>query len=193
MSKKVIDVALADLLPSSIKTDADIAAMAESANPLLREISTLVPFLELYKNIDILPEPILRLLAWENNVMGIEWELTRSIDERRTLIKDSFKLNVRRGTRWAVERVFDILGLQANIIEWWEDGSDPFTFKINVLDVGGRGISYDEIELLDKLVSMYKPLTRHSNQIDIGVDPALPDAHVLAAVTMMGSLLVGGD
>lgn len=190
MSNPFDDVGLRDLLPSSIRDDMDAAAMAESANPLLREIAGFIPFLELYKNIDILSEPILQLLAWENNVMGVEWRLAQTIEEKRALVKDSFILNKRRGTRWAVERVFELLSLEANIVEWFEDGSDPFTFKIRVLEVGGRGIAYDEIALLDELVSIYKPLTRHTGSINIGVS-ALSDTRAAAAVTMSGVLTVG--
>lgn len=191
MSKTVVDTSLLDLLPDSIKTDTDMAAMAEATNPHLREISELIPFLELYKNIDTLPEPILRLLAWENNMMGVEWRLAKTIEEKRALVKDSFLLNKRRGTRWAVERIFDLLGLQANIVEWFEDGSDPFTFQIRVLDVGGRGIEYDEIGLLNELVRMYKPLTRHNESVNIALSPTPSDTRVAAAVTMIGVLTVG--
>lgn len=191
MSSPFDNVGLRDLLPSSIRNDADMAAMADSANPLLREISELIPFIELYSNIDLLPEPILRMLAWENNVFGIEWRLAQTLEEKRALVKDSFILNKRRGTRWAVERVFELLGLEADIIEWFEDGSDPFTFQVRVSDVGGRGISYDEIALLDELVSTYKPLTRHTDSVNIGVSPDLSDTRAAAAFTMVGTLTVG--
>lgn len=192
MSSPFDNVGLRDLLPSSIRNDADMAAMADSANPLLREIGELIPFIELYNNIDLLPEPILRMLAWENNVFGIEWRLAQTIEEKRALVKDSFILNKRRGTRWAIERVFELLSLEANIVEWWEDGGDPFTFRIRVLEVGGRGISYDEIALLNELVDMYKPLTRHTEGINIGAAPPIVSVKTAAAITISARVEVGG-
>lgn len=192
MSNQFDNVGLRDLLPASIRDDKDMAAIADSANPLLREIGELIPFLELYKNIDMLPEPILRMLAWQNNVFGIEWRLAQTLEEKRALVKDSFILNKRRGTRWAIERVFELLSLEANIVEWWEDGGDPFTFRIRVLEVGGRGISYDEIALLNELVDMYKPLTRHTEGINIGAAPPIVSVKTAAAITISARVEVGG-
>lgn len=191
MSKTLLEFPLVEILPESIRNDAQAAAAAQAVQPDLDAVTDNIAAIELYARIDELPEPILHLLAWENRVAGVEWRLARTIREKRQLVRYSFELNRRRGTRWAVERVFELINLEATIVEWWEDGGDPFTFKIFVSDVGGRGIDFEEIELLNQLVSVYKPLTRHNNQIDIGLSPPVADVRIPAAITLIGVLEIG--
>lgn len=191
MSKTLDETPLLDLLPDSIRGDAQIAAAAQAVQPGLDDVTDNIAAIELYSRIDDLPEPVLHMLAWENNVAGVEWRLALTIQEKRDLVRSSFDLNRRRGTRWSVERVFDLLNLSATITEWWEEGGEPFTFKVVVSDVGGRGIAYEEIELLEQLVDIYKPLTRHSRGIEVGVSPELADVRAPAAFTFTGVLEIG--
>lgn len=170
MSKTVSETKLLDLLPASITPDGQVQAASAAVQPQLDDINEKIPFIELYKNIDQLPEPILRMLAWENGVYGAEWRLAQTIDDKRNLVKGSFMLNKRRGTRWAVERVFELLRLKAVIAEWWEEDGPPATFRIKILDVTGRGILESELSLLDELVYTYKPLTRHNLGINLQVE-----------------------
>lgn len=169
MSKTLDQTPLIDLVPSSISGDEQIQDMAEAIQPQLDEITAAIPTIEIYRRIDELPEDILRLLAWENRVYGVEWRLALTLEDKRELVKGSFELNKRRGTRWAVERVFDLIGLYAEIKEWWEPGEsgDPATFRIAILDVTGRGIAAEEIDLLDELVRIYRPLTRHLEGVNL--------------------------
>lgn len=167
MSKGLDQTPLIELVPGSIKGDGQVQAAAGAVQPHLDDITSQIPLIELYENIDTLPEPILRMLAWENRVYGPEWRLASTIEEKRALVKGSFELNKRRGTRWAVERIFELLNLRAVIAEWWEPGEngDPATFRIAILDVSDRGILEEELELLDQLIYIYKPLTRHNTGI----------------------------
>lgn len=169
MSKTLDQTPLIDLVPSSISGDEQIQDMAEAIQPQLDEVTDAIPAIEIYRRIDELPEDVLRLLAWENRVYGVEWRLALTLEDKRALVKGSFELNKRRGTRWAVERVFDLIGLYAEIKEWWEPGEsgDPATFRIAILDVTGRGIAVEEIDLLDELVRIYRPLTRHLEGVNL--------------------------
>lgn len=167
MSKAIDQVALSELLPSSISSDSQAQAASDAVQPQLNSIGSSIPLIELYRQIDTLAEPILRMLAWENRVFGAEWALARTIEDKRALVKGSFELNKRRGTLWAVERVFELLRLKADIVEWWEEGGQPATFRIAILDVSGRGILESELSLIDELIYTYKPLTRHNLGINM--------------------------
>lgn len=191
MSRTLDQTPLIDLVPPSISGDEQIQDMAEAIQPQLDEITAAIPTIEIYRRIDELPEDVLRLLAWENRVYGAEWNLARTIEDKRELVKGSFELNNRRGTRWAVERVFELLRLRAVISEWWEEGADPATFRIVILDVTGRGIESHEIELLDELINTYKPLTRHNRGINLGVD-APGDVFAHGAISASTAITVGG-
>lgn len=189
MSKSVDQTKLAELLPSSIAGDEQAAQMAEAVQPQLDDISANIPLIELYRQIDTLPEPILRMLAWENRVYGAEWALAQTLEDKRALVKGSFELNKRRGTRWAVERVFELLRLKAVIAEWWEEDGPPATFRIAILDVSGRGILESELSLLDELIYTYKPLTRHNLGVNMLVEGE-KTAYAHGAVSFVAELVI---
>lgn len=160
---------VAKLLPDSIAQDALMRDMARAVQPALDLRQQDVELPALYARIDTMPEEQLRLLAYENRMLGAEWTLAQTLQDKRNLIKGSYQLNRLRGTRWAVERVFDLLRLRAVMLEWWEEvpAAAPFTFRIAVLDVGGRGVLASELALIDELIEAYKPLTRHNTGINM--------------------------
>lgn len=161
MNKNIYEVPLIDLMPASIKYDPQIIYACESLQPELDEIASLVDFADLYGNIDNLPEPILQALAWENGVFGAEWAIAGTLEKRRELVKNSWLLNRLRGTRWSIVRVFQVLGMRAEIVEWWEENAEPGTFRISVLDVTGVGLTAEMLEWVSTLIQAYKPLSRH--------------------------------
>lgn len=172
MSKGLLETPIKELLPDPLRNDPDAVAMAEAVQPLLDAVTESIPEIEIYRRIDELPEAVLHLLAWENRILGAEWRLARTIQEKRALVKNSFALNRKRGTRWAVERVLGLLGLDAEIVEWWEEGATPGTFRIALLDVTERGFDPSEIEFLDDLVAAYKPLARHLASVTVALGGA---------------------
>lgn len=208
MSNKTLpETPLVFFVPTSISGDEQIRDMCEAIQAQLDQVTAAIPAIEIYRRIDELPEDALRLLAWENRVYGAEWSLAKTIEDKRALVKGSFELNNRRGTRWAVERIFELLRLRAEIAEWWEDSAPltvggqeltingqvvtqntapPGTFRIVVLDVSGRGIEDHEIALLDELIELYKPLTRHNQIINLGVESAgSPYVHSALSMVML--------
>ena len=161
MSKTVYDVQLIDLMPDSIKYDEQIIAACASIQPEINDLATLVEFADLYGNIDNLPEGILRALAWENQMFEAEWAMAGTIEKRRELVKNSWLLNRLRGTKWSIIRIFEVLGMRAEIVEWFEEGAEPGTFRISVLDVSGVGLTKEMEGWISSLIYAYKPLSRH--------------------------------
>ena len=161
MNKTVYDVQLIDLMPESIRHDEQIIAACASIQPEINDLATLVEFADLYGNIDNLPEGILRALAWENQMFEAEWAMAGNIEKRRELVKNSWLLNRLRGTKWSIIRIFDVLGMRAEIVEWFEEGAEPGTFRISVLDVTGVGLTKEMEGWISSLIYAYKPLSRH--------------------------------
>lgn len=160
MSKSFLDIPLTEVVPSSLLEDPNITAICESLQGEIDLLNAASAEIELYSRIDELPEPVLRMLAWENRISSLEWTLAINIEEKRALVKDSFDINRRRGTRGSIERIFELLGMHAEIEEWFEYGGTPGTFRISVLELGDRGIDPDEYGMIDMLVLRYKALTR---------------------------------
>lgn len=180
MSKTLSDVKLIDLMPQSLRNDDKIIAACSAIQPELAELNKLLEYAPLYSNIDALPESVLMMLAAEHGVYGPEWFIAKTIDRKRELVKNSFMLNKLRGTRWAVDRIFEILGFKAELKEWFEEGADPYTFRVSFLDITGNGINEEETKYLTALLDTYKPVSRHLKSINMVSDtpPTVSYNHV---------------
>lgn len=154
----------------------DFAALHESIMEELHSIDRTGLLIHLIKDA---PEEALPYLARDFNVNTIEWSLADTTEKKRTLLADYIELHKYKGTRWAIERIFEILGYTAvtEITEWWESGGsgDPYHFDID-MDISGTGHSKLSWEMLTTLLSDYKravtdyKMTLHSlNYCDIVV------------------------
>lgn len=186
------DLKLLDILPSSISNDEQIRAMAEALQPELSAIQQAIPLIERYSRIDELPEPILRMLAWEHRVYQYEWQLAETIEEKRELVKNSFELNIRRGTRWSIERVFELLNINASLLEWFEYDGDPYRFRVSIFEKNGQAPTPEQIDLMFKMVGQYKPLRSALESVDLVTDTdGQAMAYTGAAVTATMVMEVG--
>lgn len=167
MTKTLQDLNIVDILPSSIENDETIQNVSAAIQPLIDGVTTEIPSIEILRRLDELPEPMLRMLAWENGVYSTEWQLADTVESKIKLVEDSFQLNKRRGTRWSVERVFTSLGIPATLFEWFEYGGDPYMFRIDLIDLTERGITQAEVKLIDKMIDAYKPLRSHVEYINL--------------------------
>lgn len=183
------NVPLIELAPSSIKDDPQIVAISEAIQPHLNAITASIPNIQIYSRIDDLPEDVLRMLAVEHRVYDLEWNLARNIEEKRELVKNSFELNKRRGTLWAIERIFEVLSLTAEVQTWWEYGGNPYHFQVSVLDLTERGISKAELDLIDKMILRYKALRDVVDGVNL-VTSTQGEMHSAAAPQFNGVLEV---
>lgn len=180
---------LQSILPSSVAGDALMQGVAAAVQPALDGVQVNIIKAELLSRIDELPENVLRMLAWENRVDGVEWTLATTVEDKRELVKGSFELNQRRGTRWGVERIFTLLRFVPDITEWYEDGGVPGTWRVSFLDVGQRGVSGLELASVFTLVEQYRPVSRHLVGLNIGASP-LPSQVFCAAAVQLSALVV---
>lgn len=158
MSRPLTEIPLEELVLDSLLSDPKVVAAARAIQGELSDLLKTPQEIELFSRIDDLPVPVLRMLAWEMGLSNIEWQLALTDEDRRQLIRDAYEINALRGTRYAVQRVFEILRVEAQIEEWWEYGGNPYTFRISVLELGERGIRPEEFGLIDQLIYAYKPL-----------------------------------
>lgn len=181
------DVKLVEILPENISRDKNAYNMAESVQPQLDDINASIPFIELYSRIDELPEPVLRMLALENQLYKDEWDLATTIEEKRELVKQSFDLNMRRGTRWSVERILELVTGVTGVEEWFEYGGSPYSFRIT-LDINEGDISSAQILQAERLVQRYKPLRSPLEALEVQTKAETVTGYVGAANTMIMQL-----
>ena len=181
-------IKLIDLVPANIAGDDQVANIAAALDPDLQTINAAIPSIEILANIDQLPEPILKMLAWENRVYFREWQLAQTIEAKRDLVKNSFELNQRRGTRWAVERVLDLVEITATVQEWFEYGGAPYHFSVNIYQIQDRGLSAEEFDTALNLIDQYKPLRSLLESIDATLDAEQVNIYASVVNTISGVL-----
>lgn len=110
------------------------------------------------------PVSFLPYLAWAFSVD--RWDETWSEEIKRQVIKDAFYIHQHKGTISAIRRVVQPFGFLIRVIEWWQNGDPPGTFRldIGVLDKGITEQSYTELE---RLISDAKPCSRHMLSMSI--------------------------
>lgn len=84
--------------------------------------------------IDEAPAVLLPQVGRLLGMSGIEWDLAGTDEKRRALLKEAFRLHVRKGTRWAIEKILEMLEISAISVirEWHEIGYPPFWFEVEV-------------------------------------------------------------
>lgn len=132
-----------ELLPDSIKNIPKFKAASQVLDKVLAETSEQMKDVLIWARIDELPEPVLDNLAWQLHIEGFEgYGLAETIEQKRAVIKESINLHRLKGTRWSVERIFELLDMEGLILEWWEEGAEleqlqPYEFTIQV-EAGNR-------------------------------------------------------
>lgn len=124
---------LMDLLPASIRDDPDVQAAAAAIDNELQAVTAAIPETVLIARIDVLPEAVLDLLAWQWHVDFYE-PIGFAIAKKRAVIKQSIAWHRHKGTPWAVEQVVSAVFANAEIEEWFDYGGDPYHFKIRTID-----------------------------------------------------------
>lgn len=147
-------VSLVDLLPPNLARDKRVRAAAQSLDGELQVITASIKRLPFMPNLDSLDEAWIDELLWQYHVEGAE--LATTLDEKRALVRNSIEIHRTKGTRYALERVIDLLGMRAIVSEWFEHGGDPYTFRIEVLEVTNKGLTGEKLRLLERLIMEYK-------------------------------------
>ena len=138
-----------DLLPPSLARDENIRALAQALDRELEKIEAQIINVLILPRIDQISDPdLLDLLAWQFHIEG--YDLAQSVEEKRNLIKSAIELHRYKGTKYAIKKVLQALGLEGQVKEWFEYNGQPYRFKVE-LGITNRQITP---ELRDKLVQL---------------------------------------
>ena len=122
------------------------------------DISTVpVPLRELW-NPDTCPEHLLPWLAWSFSVD--RWDEAWPEAVKRQVVRDAYFIHRQKGTIAAVRRVVEPFGFLIRVIEWWQSGETPGTFRLDI-GVQDQGITEETYQELERLIAGAKPVSRH--------------------------------
>ncbi|MCD7779312.1 MAG: phage tail protein I [Candidatus Gastranaerophilales bacterium] len=106
--------------------------------------------------IDNVPSDALPHLAEQYHITGNEgWLQALSETEKRNLIKSAIKMHRYKGTKYALEEIFNTLNIVGNVEEWFEYGGEPYYFKV-ILQITNRSINEETETKLRALINEYK-------------------------------------
>lgn len=114
---EIKDIRLLDLIPSSIRGDPTVQAAAAALDGELVKVTDAIQNVLMFSRIDVLPEPVLDLLAWQLHVDFYE-PVGFSIEKKRALVKQSIDWHRHKGTvgrRASFERSVCTFGSQGMV------------------------------------------------------------------------------
>ncbi|MCA5919225.1 phage tail protein I [Pectobacterium brasiliense] len=116
---------------------------------------------------DTCPSSLLPYLAWAFSVD--RWDEKWPEIIKRQAIKDAYFIHRHKGTIGALRRVVEPFGYLIRIIEWWQNGDKPGTFRLDI-GVQDSGITEETFFELERLIADAKPASRHLLGLNINLD-----------------------
>ncbi len=144
-------------LPSVLRNDKNMRSLAQAIADALSARKEEISKLKIYSEVDNLDGELLDILAHDFKVDWYGYDY--GIEAKRALIKDSFRVHRKLGTRGAVEMALGDIYPGSEIEEWFEYGGDPYFFRV-LLDVTNQRVSISHDEIL-RAIEMFKSLRSH--------------------------------
>lgn len=106
--------------------------------------------------IDSVDASALPHLAEQFHVTGLEgWMQCETEEEKRSLLKQAINLHLFKGTKYALYKALGIISVQAEVVEWFEYGGDPYHFRLQISQAS-KGLSLKQQEDIFNIVNEYK-------------------------------------
>jgi len=182
MTRDLRDVSLVELMPESIKADPDMVAIALALDPEIQEVSAAIVDALILPRISVLPEAILDELAWAFNLNSLQiWDVA-TIEGKRALLANIFAIRKKSGTRFAVRRVFDLMSVVGSVVEWFEEGAAPYTYRLRIF-VDEVGITLSQLVQINELTHRFAPTRAYLREFAVESDRRAPLRVYAAAMT----------
>lgn len=138
MNKTLTETVLDDLLPPSIKNDANVTSSGKAIDPQLKILAGAVDIPILLNRIDQLTSGQLDHLARQYDAT---WRDSWSVAVKRFILKSTIANKRQVGTVAAVKKALEAIASTAQITEWWQTDpkGDPHTFHITATASGLEG------------------------------------------------------
>lgn len=190
------DLTLRDITPPSLLNDSNINAIIHSLDTELQEITGDIKNVLLYSRIDELDEQTLNLLAWQLHVDDLDLTLgvyDATVDMKREAVKNAIKLHMKKGTQWAITEALRQLEVEAEFIPWWQDNSEPYTFKVNAEIIGDFYMTQRRDKIVTSIVraiNSNKSPRSLLTEINITLNDKIDMTHFIAVFPFFGGLQV---
>ncbi|PWL97415.1 MAG: phage tail protein I [Clostridiales bacterium] len=152
---------IADHLPESLNRD-NLRELAELIDEKMAEINRMSELVSIYPRIDKLSSNLVDALAVQFHVDYYDKGLP--LDTRRSLVKNSMRLHLRKGTKGVVQEMVQTIFASGVVQEWYEYGGDPYYFRVGLMT--SMRITPDNLNLLVKLINLVKNVRSWLDELD---------------------------
>lgn len=157
-----------------------------AAEVMIGSTSLTIPLRDLW-NADDCPARLLPYLAWSVSVS--QWNESWTDAQKRAVIKASYTVHRLKGTIGALRRAIQPFGRMITVTQWWEDDSEPGTFKVEV-GVLDTGITDEEYAELTRVINDTKPCSRHLLRL-ILTEETSAEMYIGAVVSLGSTIVIG--
>lgn len=176
------EASLVDFLPESISSDPEIIALSLAIDPELQDVGAAIIEATILPRIADLNEELLNELAWAFNLNSLQIWDSATIDGKRALLVNIFAIRKKSGTRFAVRRVFDLMSLVGEVVEWFEEAAEPYTYRLRLF-VDEVGITLSQLLQISELTHRFESTRSYLSELAVESDRTAP-AFVYPAVTV---------
>lgn len=142
---------IADNLPESLNRE-NLKQVAQLIDDKLHELDMLSELVSIYPRIDELSSNFIDALAIQFHVDFYDTGLP--LEKRRTLVKNSIRWHMRKGTVGVVQEVVQTVFDSGVVSEWFKYSGQPYHFKVDLLSA--PEITPENINLIVKCINTVK-------------------------------------
>lgn len=117
-----------------MRDDREIFAISRALDEEIFQITDEIKNVGLIYRIDELDEPVLDFLAFQFHVDF--YDLAADIESKRSMVKNSLKWHMKKGTSYAIIEALKMIGIDAEFLHWHDWGGEPYSFKIRATITG---------------------------------------------------------
>lgn len=122
------DSKLLDILPPNLRSDPDIIAACSAVDKEFSPIVNSIKNVLIVADIENASSEVVDHIAIESHADFYDPNL--DIEIRRELAKKAIELHMQKGTPSAVEELIKTLFDEGEVVEWYEYGGNPYTYRI---------------------------------------------------------------
>jgi phage tail P2-like protein len=188
----VRDASLIDFVPESIASDPEIIALSLALDPELRAVGAAIVEAIILPRIGELEDPVLDELAWAFRLNRLQIWDSATTAGKRALLRNIFAIRRRSGTRYAVRRVFDLVSVVGRVIEWFEEGGAPYTYRLRLF-VDEVGITLAQLQQIKELTYRFAPTRCQLSEFAVESDrTAVAQVRAVSTVGLHVTIPFGG-
>ncbi len=166
-------LSLLDFCPDSIKSDPEIIALSQAIDLELRAVSQAIIEAVILPRISELPASIIEELGWAFRLNRLQIWDSATPAGKKALLVNIFAIRKKSGTRFSVRRVFDLMSVTGEVVEWFEEAAAPYTYRLRLF-VTTVGITLEQMLQIAELTHRFAPTRCQLSEFGIEMDATAP-------------------